>query len=54
MGHAGAIVTGGRGSGQSKVDALTQAGAAVIDIPSQVEPALQNFGVTPAGARVNT
>jgi len=42
MGHAGAIVTGHRGSGQSKVDALTQAGAVVIDVPSQVEHALRN------------
>jgi succinyl-CoA synthetase alpha subunit len=51
MGHAGAIVTGHRGSGQSKVDALTQAGAVVIDVPSQLEHALQNFGVTPMAAR---
>jgi len=53
MGHAGAIVTGHRGSGQSKVDALTQAGAVVIDVPSQVERALRERGVTPSGVRVN-
>jgi len=53
MGHAGAIVTGHRGSGQSKVDALTQAGAVVIDVPSQVEHALRERGVTPSGVRVN-
>ncbi|GFG50944.1 succinyl-CoA synthetase subunit alpha [Mycolicibacterium agri] len=52
MGHAGAIVTGNRGSGQSKVDALTKAGVAVIDVPSQVSDALQRFGVMPTAARV--
>ncbi|MQA81887.1 MAG: succinyl-CoA synthetase subunit alpha [Streptosporangiales bacterium] len=40
MGHAGAIVTGGRGSGDSKVRALTEAGARVVDMPSQVATAL--------------
>lgn len=47
MGHAGAIVTGDRGSGESKVRALTEAGATVVDIPSQVGPALRDRGVTP-------
>lgn len=47
MGHAGAIVTGNRGSGESKVDALTDAGATVVEIPSQVGPALRALGVTP-------
>jgi len=47
MGHAGAIVTGNRGSGASKVEALTKAGAIVVDIPSQVGAALQQLGVAP-------
>jgi succinyl-CoA synthetase alpha subunit len=47
MGHAGAIVTGNRGSGESKVHALTAAGATVVDIPSQVGPALRALGVHP-------
>jgi len=47
MGHAGAIVSGGRGSGESKVAALTAAGAAVLDIPSEVGPALRALGVEP-------
>ena len=48
MGHAGAIVTGNRGSGESKVAALSEAGAIVVDIPSQVGSALRELGVEPA------
>lgn len=47
MGHAGAIVTGNNGSGESKVDALRRAGAVVVDIPSQIGPALRSLGVVP-------
>lgn len=47
MGHAGAIVTGNRGSGESKVSALTEAGATVVEIPSGVGPALRALGVEP-------
>jgi succinyl-CoA synthetase alpha subunit len=46
MGHAGAIVTGDRGSGESKVKALTDAGALVVDVPSQIGDALLTAGVT--------
>jgi succinyl-CoA synthetase alpha subunit len=52
MGHAGAIVTGNRGSGESKVRALTEAGAIVVDIPSEIGDALQSLGVSP-GAGVS-
>jgi succinyl-CoA synthetase alpha subunit len=45
MGHAGAIVTGDRGSGESKVRALTEAGAVVVDVPSAIGDALRSFGV---------
>jgi succinyl-CoA synthetase alpha subunit len=45
MGHAGAIVTGDKGSGASKVRALSAAGATVVDVPSQVEEALRASGV---------
>jgi succinyl-CoA synthetase alpha subunit len=51
MGHAGAIVTGRRGSGPSKVGALTDAGATVIDLPSQLGQALAAaLGESPAPA----
>lgn len=49
MGHAGAIVTGNRGSGESKVRALTDAGAIVVDVPSQIGEALVSRGVRPSG-----
>ena len=40
MGHAGAIVSGGRGSVEGKVTALREAGAIVVDTPNQVAPAV--------------
>jgi len=45
MGHAGAIVTGDKSTGRSKVAALTSAGATVVDVPSQVGEALRASGV---------
>ena len=43
MGHAGAIVLGSRGSGESKVAALQKAGAVILDTPTGVEVALQRL-----------
>jgi succinyl-CoA synthetase alpha subunit len=43
MGHAGAIVTGTRGGGESKVQALSQAGARVLNVPSELPDALQEL-----------
>lgn len=36
MGHAGAIISGGTGSPQSKVKALTEAGVPIADTPSDI------------------
>ena len=36
MGHAGAMVSGGKGTAKSKMDALRRAGAHVADVPSQI------------------
>lgn len=41
MGHAGAIVSGGKGTAQSKVDALLSAGAKVADKTSDVPELLR-------------
>jgi succinyl-CoA synthetase alpha subunit len=47
MGHAGAIISGGRGTAQSKVDALTAAGVRVAQTPSQIPQMLIEAGVRP-------
>jgi succinyl-CoA synthetase alpha subunit len=41
MGHAGAIISGGKGTPQSKVDALTKAGVGIADRTSDVPRLLQ-------------
>jgi succinyl-CoA synthetase alpha subunit len=48
MGHAGAIVTGSRGSYASKRNALERAGVAVADTPSEI-PELVRRRLTSAG-----
>ena len=40
MGHAGAIVSGGKGSASTKMSALREAGAHVADVPSRVSEIL--------------
>lgn len=45
MGHAGAIVSGGAGTAESKRQALTEAGILVADSPSQIPALLRGAGV---------
>jgi succinyl-CoA synthetase alpha subunit len=40
MGHAGAIISGGKGTAAAKVAALTAAGVTVVDRPDQIAAAL--------------
>jgi succinyl-CoA synthetase alpha subunit len=42
MGHAGAIVDGTSGSGDSKVEILRAAGARILDTPADIGPALSS------------
>jgi succinyl-CoA synthetase alpha subunit len=36
MGHAGAVISGSRGSAQGKMEALSRAGAAVVENPAEM------------------
>ncbi|MDR9497831.1 MAG: succinate--CoA ligase subunit alpha [Hydrogenovibrio sp.] len=40
MGHAGAIVSGGQGTAQAKIDSLKQAGVTVVDSPTEMGQAM--------------
>jgi succinyl-CoA synthetase alpha subunit len=42
MGHAGAIISGGKGGAEEKVNALREAGVTVVDRPDQIAEALQS------------
>jgi succinyl-CoA synthetase alpha subunit len=43
MGHAGAIISGGKGTASAKIDALTAAGAKVAPTPSDMASTLQSM-----------
>jgi succinyl-CoA synthetase alpha subunit len=45
MGHAGAIISGGAGTAESKRSALEAAGIRVADSPSQIPQLLRDAGV---------
>jgi succinyl-CoA synthetase alpha subunit len=45
MGHAGAIISGGKGSVEDKIEALTAVGALVADRPKKVGMLLKDLGV---------
>ncbi len=45
MGHAGAIISGGKGSVEDKIEALTKVGALVADRPKKVGKLLEELGV---------
>jgi succinyl-CoA synthetase alpha subunit len=40
MGHAGAIVSGGKGTAEAKVEAMLDAGISVAETPSHIAEAL--------------
>ena len=40
MGHAGAIISGGQGTAEEKIRALTEAGAVVAESPSDIGAAM--------------
>lgn len=42
MGHAGAIISGGKGGAQEKVEALREAGVIVVDRPDQIPEVLMH------------
>jgi succinyl-CoA synthetase alpha subunit len=43
MGHAGAIVTGGKGTAEGKVGALKTAGVTVVNSPTDIGAAIKTF-----------
>jgi succinyl-CoA synthetase alpha subunit len=43
MGHAGAIIMGGKGTAADKFAALEAAGATIVRSPAEIGSAMQNF-----------
>jgi succinyl-CoA synthetase alpha subunit len=42
MGHAGAIISGGKGTFESKIDALREAGVLIAELPHQIPARVKN------------
>jgi succinyl-CoA synthetase alpha subunit len=47
MGHAGAIISGGKGTAEEKVAALQYAGIAVAERPDQITRLMKERGLNP-------
>jgi succinyl-CoA synthetase alpha subunit len=43
MGHAGAIVSGNKGTATAKIEALTEAGANVVKNPTRIGQAIRDI-----------
>ncbi len=50
MGHAGAIISGGKGTAAEKMKALTEAGIRVVESPADIGKAIQEVLATKASA----
>jgi succinyl-CoA synthetase alpha subunit len=43
MGHAGAIISGGKGTAEAKLEALRDAGVKIADTPSDIGSAMASL-----------